>query len=325
MKVLFIGGTGNISWYCTMKAIEEGHDVFILNRGKTIRTRREPPEGVKQLHADMRYPSSVKKALNGLSFDVVADFICYKPEQAHMDVELFRGITKQFVFISSTAVYQRPCVYPITEDNPVCNTWEYAQDKIWCERIFMERFRSDGFPVTIVRPGHTYDTLVPDALGSGDWTNCQRMLDGKPIVVLGDGTNLWTLTHAEDFADAFVRLFGTVIGGVYHITGDELLTWREITMLVGDALGVKPDVVFVPSETINKLNPIIGAGLLGHKTWCDIYDNSKIKDSAKGWKQKILFRDGIRRTINWLRESRIRQRINPEIDVFIDDLCRRYR
>lgn len=328
MKVLFIGGTGNISWHCVTKAQQAGHKVWILNKGETTKTRRPCPKNTKQLCADMRDVTAVKNALKGMKFDVVADFICYTPEQALTDIKLFCNITKQFIFISSAGNYQRPCKYPITESTPLHNPgWKYAQNKIDCEKIFLEYYKKENFPLTIVRPGHTYDTLIPDAVGKGDWTNAKRMIEGKPIVIHGDGSTLWTVTHSEDFARAFIKLFGNpaAIGEAFHITSDELLTWRQISKMVASALGVKnPRFIYVPSETIAQLNPEIGEGLLCHKTWSDIYDNSKIKSIAKGWKAKITFEKGIKRTINWLRADKNRQRVNSDLNLFLDDLCNKF-
>jgi nucleoside-diphosphate-sugar epimerase len=328
MKVLFIGGTGNISWYCATKAQQAGHEVWILNKGEVEKTRRQLPAHAKQLYADIRDIEAIKNALKGMKFDVVADFLCYTPEQAQADIKLFRGITKQFIFVSSAGNYQRPCEYPIAESNRLYNPkWEYSQNKIDCEKIFLKYYKKEKFPVTIVRPGHTYDTLLPDAVGKGDWTNAKRMIEGKPIVIHGDGSTLWTLTHSEDFARAFVKLFGksSAIGQAFHITSDELLNWRQISEMVASALGVKnPRFIYVPSETIAKLNPEIGEGLIFHKTWCDIYDNSKIKSIAKGWKAEISFEKGIKRTIAWLKADKNRQRVNLDLDLFLDDLCKRF-
>jgi nucleoside-diphosphate-sugar epimerase len=329
MKILLIGGNGNISWYCATKAQQSGYKVWILNRGITSKTRRPCPSTIKQLHADMRNVLSVKNVLKGMKFDVVADFICYTPEQALIDIELFRNVTRQFIFISSAANYQRSLSkYPITESTPLYNPyWEYAQNKIACEKIFLEHYQKENFPITIVRPGHTYDTIIPDAVGNGDWTNAKRMIDGKPIVIHGDGSTLWTVTHSEDFAEAFIKLFKNpaAIGEAFHITSDELLTWRQISEIVAFALNVrKPHFIYIPSEIIARLNPAIGRGLLGHKTWCDIYDNSKIKSIAKGWQANITFEKGIQRTIDWLQADKNRQRVNLELDLFLDYLCKNF-
>jgi len=329
MKILFIGGNGNISWHCATKSQQAGHEVFILNRGATVKTRRPCPINVKHIYADMRDAASVKNALKGMNFDIVADFICYTPEQAHIDINLFRNITKQFIFISSTANYQRTfCKYPITESTPLYNPcWEYAQNKIDCEKIFLDFYEKENFPITIVRPGHTYDTIIPDAVGNGDWTIAKRMIEGKPVVIHGDGSTLWTVTHSEDFARAFIKLFNNpaAIGEAFHITSDEWLTWRQISEIVALTLGApKPRFIYVPSEIIAQLNPLIGKGLLGHKTWCDIYDNSKIKSIAKGWQANIKFEQGIQRTIDWLKADNNRQRVNSDLNLFLDNLCKRY-
>lgn len=330
MRILFIGGNGNISWHCASVAQRHGHDVWILNRGQTLKGRRSCPEGATQLYADMRDACSVQNVLKGLTFDVIADFICHTPEQAHIDIELFRDRTKQFIFVSSAGIYQKPCVYPIVETNPLYDPtksfkWEYAENKMACECVFLHHHKKEDFPVTIVRPAHTYDTIIPEAVGTCDWTGAKRILEGKPIVLAGDGTTLWTVTHSEDFANAFICLCGnlSVIGETFHITSDEWLTWRQISEYVASTLGAPtPSFVYVPSETIARLNPALGKGLLGHKTWCDIYDNSKIKSVAKNWKANIKFEDGIKRTVAWLQEDTGRQRLNAEIDLLLDTLCK---
>jgi nucleoside-diphosphate-sugar epimerase len=325
MKILIIGGTGNISWHCVTQALQAGHEVWVLNRGETTKTRRACPPAAKKLSATMREPSSVKNVLHDMKFDVVADFICYTPDQAIIDLELFLNRTNQFIFISSTAVYDRKdCVYPISEITRQQNgtNWAYAKNKIECERVFSSHYASENFPITIVRPGHTYDTLMPDAIGNGDWTVAKRILEGKPIVVHDSGLNLWTVTHSEDFARAFIELFTpSAIGKAYHITSDEWLTWNEITETIADALNMQTNVVHMPSVLIAKLNPSFGEGLLGHKMWCDIYDNTKIRTIAKGWKARIPFKEGICRTVEWLQEDKNRQRVNLEFDAFLDGLC----
>jgi len=324
MKVLFLGGNGNISWHCATKAQQAGHDVYILNRGLTVKGRRACPKNVKQIYADIRDIDSIKNTLKNNTFDVVADFICYTPEQAFIDINLFGNLTKQFIFISSAGNYQRPCAYPIVESSELYNpNWEYAQNKIDCEQVFLSAYEKNGFPVTIVRPGHTYDTIMPDAVGNGDWTTAKRILEGKPIILHDTGNSVWTVTHSEDFAEAFIYLLGntSTIGESYHITSDEWLTWKEMAKITSTALGITdPKFLYIPSNKIAQLNPKLGQGLLGHKAWCDIYDNSKIKQIAKGWKAKISFEQGIKRTINWLQEDKNRQRINLELDLFLDNL-----
>lgn len=326
MRILFIGGNGNISWHCTMQALAQNHEVWVLNRGESTQNRRPLPAHVKTLHADIQDPQSASKALQGLTFDVVADFICFTPQHAVSDIQLFRGITKHFLFISSASAYQKPlAAAPITESTPLHNPWwEYSRNKIACEEVFLDAYRKGGFPVTIVRPSHTYDTIIPAAMGSSGWTNSHRMLLGKPTILHGDGTTLWTLTHSEDFARAFVGLLGNPasIGHAFHITSDEWLTWRQISLIVAEALGApEPRFVCVPSEVILQKRPDLGAGLLGDKAWCGIFDNQKIKSFVPGWQARIPFYAGIRQTLAFFNESPDRQMVNQELDAFLDTLC----
>lgn len=330
MKILFIGGNGNISWCCSKRAVELGHEVFALNRGVSSAGRRPLPAGVTHIKADIRDAKSVRARLKSLEFDAVVDFLCYAPEHAAAGVEMFGAVTKQFVFISSTANYQRnPTALPFSEAAPLGNSgWLYAKNKIACEEVFMRAYRDKGFPVTIVRPGHTYDTIVPDAVGYGDWTVASRIIAEKPVVIHGDGTSLWTLTHSRDFANALVRLLGDkrTIGESYHITSDELLTWREVVIKEAIALGAKRlDVVFIPSTEIMRRDPGLGSGLLGHKSWCDIYDNSKIKSIAPGWRADTMFGDGIAGTFEWFRQDPKRQAVNPQLNSLLDGIISEFK
>jgi len=288
--------------------------------------RRELPLGARLIKADVGDTVALKNALAGLKFDVVADFICFSPEQARRDVEIFRDICSQFVFISSASAYQKPLTaVPITESTPLKNPfWLYSRNKIACEELFFNEYRERDFPITVVRPSHTYDTIIPAAMGSSGWTNSARMLAGKPVVLHGDGTSLWTLTHAEDFARAFVALLGNsaAVGQAFHITSDELLNWRQISEIVAGALGVTAGFAYAPSEKIAEKNPELGAGLLGDKAWCAIFDNSKIKKFAPGWEAKIPFRDGIKRTLAWFMENPERMKVNSELDAFLESIYR---
>jgi nucleoside-diphosphate-sugar epimerase len=322
-KLLFIGGNGNISWNCTQEALKKGYEVWVLNRDSGSVMRRELPMEVRRLKADINNPNSIKDIIKGMKFDVIADFICFTPEQAKTDTELYGNICKHFIFISSASAYQKPLgAIPITESTPLKNPyWLYSRNKIACEELFFKEYREKDFPITVVRPSHTYDTIIPAAMGSSGWTNSARMLAGKPIILHGDGTTLWTLTHAKDFAAAFVALLGNeaAIGNAFHITSDEWLTWRQISQCVANALGApKPNFICVPSETIAQKNPDLGAGLLGDKAWCTIFDNSKIKKFAPGWQAEIPFREGIKQTIDWFMENKERQKINAELDAFLD-------
>jgi len=299
--------------------------VWVLNRDSGSVMRRELPKEAHKLKADIGDKDSVKRILKGLKFDVVADFICFTQEQAMQDVEIYKDICSQFIFISSASAYQKPlAAVPITESTPLKNPhWLYSRNKIACEELFFEEYRERDFPITIVRPSHTYDTIIPAAMGSSGWTNSARMLAGKPIILHGDGTTLWTLTHAEDFAKAFVALLGNsaAVGHAFHITSDEWLTWRQISEIVADALAApKPNFAYVPSDKIAEKNPELGAGLLGDKAWCAIFDNSKIKRFAQGWQAEIPFREGVKRTLAWFMEHEGRRNVNKELDAFLDSL-----
>lgn len=329
MKVLMIGGNGNISWHCTHKLITEGHEVYVLNRGVTVLTRKSLDQGTIHLIADIANSSEVGKVLADHKFDVVVDFLCYKKEHAYRDITMFGKKTKQFIFISSAANYKREGFSePITEDRLLeGNSWEYSKNKIICEKIFMEAYKKDGFPVTIIRPGHTYDTLIPEAVGNGDWTIAKRIIEHRPIVVHGNGRSLWTLTHSKDFAEAFFGVVGKKesVGESYHITSDEVLTWSEITKEIASFLGNNtPNIVYVSPENILKENYDLGIGIIAHKMWNDVYDNRKIKALVPGWEAHIKFQDGIRETISWLLANKARQRVNVELDQLIDKISKEY-
>jgi len=253
MKVLFIGGTGIISSACSRVAVEAGIQLFHLRRGKT---GRQVPLGIKMLTGDIRNPASARAAIGNLKFDVVVDFIAFTPEHIALDIDLFRGRTGQFVFISSASAYQTPPgSLPITESTPLDNpVWEYSRDKIACEEALLAAYRRDKFPFTVVRPSHTYDrTLFPM---HGGYTVVHRMRQGKPVIVHDDGTSLWTLTHHEDFARAFVGLLGNdrAIGDTFHITSDEWLSWNQIHLMLAQAAGTEAKLMYLPSHIIAKVD-----------------------------------------------------------------------
>ena len=317
MKVLFIGGTGIISSACSALAVSCGIDLYFLNRGKS---HRSVPSGVRVLNGDIRDRNSAEAALAEHTWDVVVDWIAFTPEHIQNDLDLFEGVTSQFVFISSASAYQTPpSTLPITEstllDNPF---WQYSTNKIACEEMLVEAYRKRKFPYTIVRPSHTYDeTLLPF---DGGYTVVNRMRQGKPVVVLGDGTSIWTLTHHADFAKGFVGLLGNshAIGEAYHITSDEWLTWNQIFDLVGAAAGVDVKKVHMPSEVIAKFVPDWGPGLLGDKANSSIFDNSKIKHAVPEFRCSIPFSIGAREVIAWYDQDPSRQRVNPELDNTMD-------
>jgi nucleoside-diphosphate-sugar epimerase len=279
--------------------LEAGFDVTLLNRGVggSFPAHRE----AKVLTADIRDVAAVREVIDGQSFDVVADFVAFVPEHVRADIDLFTGVTGQYVFISSASAYQTPPArLPITESTPLRNPeWSYSRDKIACEDELLKAYREKGFPMTIVRPSHTYArTSVPLV---GNQTALWRLRKGLPVVVHGDGTSLWTLTHHRDFAKAFTGLLANpiAIGDSFHITGDEWLSWNQIYGMFGAALGVRPRLVHVPSHVIAKRLPDFGPGLLGDKAHSMIFDNSKVKAAVPGFVATIPFAEGAREIVEW--------------------------
>lgn len=319
MKALFIGGTGIISSACSKLAVRQGIELYLLNRGKSI---RPPPEGAICLQGDIRQPAEVVKVLGNLTFDAVVEWVAFTPDQVRSDIELFRKRTKQYVFISSASAYQKPPEsLPITESTPLQNPfWQYSRHKAACEALLVRAGRKEGFPYTIVRPSHTYDsTLLPF---HGGYTTVARMRTGKPVVVHGDGTSLWTMTHHRDFAVGFNGLLGRpqAIGECFQITSDESLSWNQIYTIVARAAGVEPVLVHVPSDVIARYDPEWGASLLGDKAYSMIFDNSKIRRLVPEFKASIPFRQGAEEIIAWYNEDTTRQVIEPFIDAVQDQL-----
>ncbi|MFP4144864.1 MAG: SDR family oxidoreductase [Phycisphaeraceae bacterium] len=321
MKVLFIGGTGNISTACSELAVERGMDLYLLNRGQ----REVEIAGAKSIVADIHDPAEAAKAVEGHTFDAVVNFIAFSEADIERDLALFGGRAKQYVFISSASVYQKPLVHPIvTESTPLRNPyWEYARKKIACEERLNRAYREEGFPAVIVRPSLTYDTVIPLAIGSwGDVTMIERMRQGRPVVVQGDGSSLWTITHAADFAKGLVGLLGNqeAVGHPFHITSDELLTWDQIWQYTAAAAGCEAKIVHVPSDFIAEVAPGQKGGLLGDKSWSAIFDNSKIKRFVPGFEATIPYREGIKRTLAWFEEKPGRQRIVDGHDEIHDKI-----
>lgn len=322
MNVLFIGGTGNISVSVSRLAVERGFDLYLLNRGHQAVTI----EGAKTITADIKQP---EQALGDRRFDVVVNWIAFNEADIERDLKLFSGKCSQYIFISSASVYQKPLTHPIiTESTPIANPyWRYSQNKIRCEERLMQAYREEGFPITIVRPSHTYDTRIPIAVGNwASYVIPKRMLEGKPIIVHGDGTSLWTVTHSEDFAKGFVGLLGhpQAIGHPFHITSDFVLTWNQVYEQIGDALGVKPMLVHIPSEFIAQVEPETGAGLLGDKMWSGIFDNSKIKRFVPDYVARIPFHQGIRRTLEWFQADKTRMIVSAEDETQIERILAAY-
>ena len=322
LKVLFIGGTGVISSACVRAAVA-GRDIelYVLNRGKSATWG--VPDGVTELRGDVRDAASVRKAVDGLDFDSVVDFVAFAPEHVRADLELFRGRTGQYVFISTASAYQKPpSRLPVTESTPLRNPyWQYSRDKIACEDLLVAEYRASGFPATIVRPSHTYDATK--TVLSGGWTSLNRMLTGKPVIVHGDGTSLWTVTHNTDFARAFVPLLGhpRTLGEAFHITSDDVLTWDQIACALGAALGVTPRIVHVPSDVIAAADPEWGDGLLGDKAHSVIFDNSKVRSVVPGWHAVVPFEQGARQIADWYLAHPAWQVVDERADALMDKLA----
>ncbi|HHV32418.1 MAG TPA: SDR family oxidoreductase [Clostridiales bacterium] len=328
MKALFIGGTGTISSAAAALAVKNGVELTLLNRGSHPEL---VPQGAELLQADINDEDSVCKLLQGRKFDVVADFIAYLPAHVERDIRLFSGKTNQYIFISSASAYQKPASnFLITESTPLCNPyWQYSRNKIACEEILMLAYRSDNFPVTIIRPSHTYgDTKVPVAISGskGNWQVLERMRAGKPIIVHGDGLSLWVLTHNTDFAKGFVGLMDNphAIGEAVHITSDEVLTWNAIYRTIGKALDVEPNLVHIPSEFLAAYNPEFLGGLLGDKSNSVVFDNTKIKTLVPGFCAQVRFDQGIRHTVDFLLSHPEYQVPDPEFDTWCDKVISAY-
>jgi nucleoside-diphosphate-sugar epimerase len=321
LRMLFIGGNGTISSAVSRRVVELGHDLTLLNRGTS--SSLPPIESVAHLTGDADDPVSVADAVRGTEWDVVVNFRSFLPSRVRADIELFGGRTAQYVYISSASAYQKPLSrLPITESTPLRNPyWQYSRNKIASEDELVAAYRDSGFPVTIVRPSHTYDRRSIPL--DGGWTIVDRMRRGEPVVVHGDGTSLWVLTHHEDFARAFTALLGhpQAIGDTFHITSDEVLTWNDITLTLAAAAGVEPRIVHVASERIAVELPEWGPGLIGDKANSVVFDNSKIKSIVPGWNATIPFWQGAREIIDWYDQDESRRVVDPAIDAALARLA----
>jgi len=320
LRILFIGGTGTISSASTELALQRGMNVTLLNRGRNARSTA--PAGAEVVIADIHDSDAARAALAGRQFDAVVDWIAYEPEHVAADLELFRGRVGQFIFISSAAVYHHPPpALPVTESSPVHNPdWPYSFRKIQCEDLLMEAYRDEGFPVTIVRPSHTY---APWALPlTAGYTSVARMRRGDPVVIHGDGTSLWVVTHHADFAKGFVGLLGNshAIGEAVHITSDQALTWNQIYQAVADAAGAELHAVHVPSSLIAAYDPPSAPTLLADKSHSMIFDNSRIKRLVPDFAATIPFSIGAREIMAWFDAVPARQRVNGRYDRLCDQL-----
>lgn len=305
MKFLFVGGTGLISSACSELAVQRGHELFLLNRSAS--KKYPPPEDAVVLQADVHADATHLSALTAdQRFDAVVDFIAFTPDDIRRDLALFRGRTDQFVFISSASAYQKPVKnYLITEETPLENPyWDYSRNKIACEHLLMDEYRANGFPITIVRPSHTYGpSQIPFIYGSWQhpWTLIHRMKQGKPVIVPGDGTSLWVLTWNADFAKGFLGLLGSkdAVGEAFQITSDEVLDWNQIYLEAYQAIGQEPNVIHIPSDFIARFDEHAYGSLIGDKSNSVVFDNSKIKRFVPEFHCEVQWSEGVRRSLAW--------------------------
>ncbi len=328
MKALFIGGTGTISTAISTRLLEEGHELWLINRG----TRNDVlPSGAHIITADINDEETVAQKLEGHKFDVVADFIAFVPSQLERDHRLFRDKTKQFIYISSASAYQKPLSdHRIDEGTPLANPyWEYSRNKIAGEEYLMKLYREEGFPVTIVRPSHTYsERSVPVGVhgAGGSYQVIQRMLEGKKVILHGDGTSLWTLTFNTDFAKGFIGLMGNIhaIGEAVQITGDETLTWNQIYTVIARELGVELKPCYVSSEFLASCSPAewdLRGGLLGDKSNSVVFDNTKLKRLVPDFAATVRFDQGVRMALKYIKEHPECQKLDPEFDQWCDKVA----
>lgn len=331
MKVLFIGGYGNISWWCTKRAIEKGYDVYLLNREQTTKTRREIPKEANVIIADYRNFEQTKAVLKKYNFDVVCDFICYNAEQAKNAIELFRDKTKQYIVISTDSVCKTPDKDGYFRETSLKyqkgEGGDYTNGKLEVEETFQNAYKKEEFPVTIARPAYTYDTIMPYSIGHNCFTAVQRCLDGKPLLILGDGENKWTFTHSRDFANMFVELFGKreCLGEIYQIAGDCVETYNNIMKKILFRLGIKKiKVINIPLSEFMKHEEFSPKDEC-HRAQNRVFDNSKIKNIARNLEPCITVDDGVNLTIDWLMEKPERRRIVKALDEKLETLTNEFR
>lgn len=327
MKALFIGGTGTISTAISTQLLREGQELWLINRG----TRNDAlPPGAHIIQADIGNEADVAQKIEGMTFDVVADFIGFTPEHVERDHRLFAGKTRQFMYISSASAYQKPLSdYRINEGTPLANPfWEYSRNKIACEELLMRWYREEGFPVTIVRPSHTYsERSVPLGVHGpgGSYQVLKRMLEGKKVIIHGDGTSLWTMTHNTDFARGFIGLMGNIhaIGEAVQITSDETLTWNQIYQAVADALGVELHPCYVSTSFIAASSPAqwdLRGGLFGDKSNSVVFDNAKLKRLVPGYTVAVRFDQGVRAAVDYVLSHPECRKEDPDFDRWCDKL-----
>ena len=325
MKILLIGGTGTISSAITRQLAEGGHELWLLNRGNR---KNEVPANVRQVICDINDEAEVMRQTGAEVFDAVCEFIGFLPSQVERDIRLFTGLTRQYVYISSASAYNKPAAsHVITEGTTLANPyWEYSRNKIACEELLMRTYRETGFPVTIVRPSHTYcERGVPVSVHGpkGSWQVLKRMMEGKPVLVHGDGSSLWTLTWNEDFARGFIGLLGNpkAIGEAFQIMSDEQLTWNQVYQSVANALGVTFKPYYVSSEFLAAVSPKaydFTGNLLGDKSVTVVFDCTKLKRAVPGFCATTRFDEGVRRCVAYLQSHPELQEEDPEFDAWCD-------
>lgn len=325
MKILFIGGTGTISSAITQQLATTKHELWLLNRGNR---KSEVPGNVKQIIADINDEEEVLRQLGDMRFDAVCDFIGFVPAQVERDFRLFAGRTRQYLYISSASAYNKPArSYVINEGTTLANPhWQYSRDKIACEELLLKHYREDGFPVTIIRPSHTYcERSVPTSVHGpkGSWQVLKRMMEGKQVIVHGDGSSLWTMTWNGDFAKGFIGLLGNphAIGEVFQIMSDESLTWNQIYQTVADALGVEYKPYYVSSEFLAAVAPAeydLEGNLTGDKAVTVVFDCSKLKRAVPGFQATTRFDEGVRRCVNYILAHPELQVEEPAFDAWCD-------
>jgi len=329
MRALFIGGTGTISMGIVERLSEDAQwEVYLLNRGNRA---AEVPDGIHQIVADINDEATVSDIIKDMHFDVVSEFIAFDVSAVERDYRLFKGKTDQYIFISSASAYHKPAAsYIITEGTTLSNPyWEYSRNKIACEEFLMDKYKSEGFPVTIVRPSHTYDKRsVPLGVhgNKGFYQVIKRMLDGKPVIIQGDGSSLWALTYNSDFAIGYTALMGNrhAIGEAFQITGDEILTWNQIYQTIADALGVELKAVHVASDFLSDVGESYGydfrGGIIGDKSVSVVFDNSKLKRLAPQMTTNIPFHKGVRLALDYVMSHKDSYEEDPEFDEFCDKI-----
>lgn len=325
MKALFIGGTGTISTDVVALAQQRGWEVTLLNRGS-----KKIPEGIRSIVADINDEEAVAKAIEHESYDVVAQFIAYTAADVERDIRLFQNKTGQYIFISSASAYQKPLAdYRITESTPLANPyWQYSRNKIEAEEVLMSAYRTSRFPVTIVRPSHTYNGTKPPVCvhgNKGNWQILKRILDGKPVIIPGDGTSLWTLTHSKDFAKGYVGLMANphAIGNAFHITTDESMTWNQIYQTIAEALGKPLNALHVASDFLaaHGENYDFRGELLGDKASVVVFDNSKIKRLVPDFICTISMAEGLRQAVHYMLAHPESQTPDWDFDSWCDRIA----